>query len=86
MKLSKILICALLPLGGLMAQTDDYPFRNPDLPLEERIEDLLSRLTLEEKVQMMKHESPAIPRLGNSRKLSGWRLPSTQRLCKRWAK
>ena len=64
MKLNQILICALLPLGGLMAQTADYPFRNTRLPLEERIDDLLSRLTLEEKVQMMKHESPAVPRLG----------------------
>ena len=27
----------------------DLPFRNPDLGVEERVEDLLARLTLEEK-------------------------------------
>lgn len=48
--------------GWLQAQS--YPFRNPDLPLEERVQDLISRLTLEEKVQLMKHQSPAITRLG----------------------
>lgn len=45
-------------------QPHDYPFRNPDLPLEQRVNDLISRLTLEEKVQLMKHQSPAIDRLG----------------------
>lgn len=42
----------------------DYPFRDMRLPLEARVKDLISRLTLEEKVQLMKHASPAIPRLG----------------------
>lgn len=50
--------------GSLMAQTNPYPFRNPDLPLEQRVNDLISRLTLEEKAQLMKHTAPAIPRLG----------------------
>lgn len=40
------------------------PFQNPDLPLEKRIEDLLGRLTLEEKVGQMLHESRAVDRLG----------------------
>ena len=40
------------------------PFRNPDLPLEQRVKDLVSRLTLEEKVGQMVHTAPAIPRLG----------------------
>lgn len=61
-KLYLIFICLCSLNGWLQAQT--YPFRNPDLPLEERVQDLISRLTLEEKVQLMKHQSPAIPRLG----------------------
>lgn len=66
MKIKKMLTMGLLLCaGGLLAQeTDKYPFRNPDLPLEVRVNDLISRLTLDEKVQLMKHESPAIPRLG----------------------
>lgn len=48
----------------VQAQTETFPFRNLDLPLETRVKDLVSRLTLEEKVRLMKHESPAIPRLG----------------------
>lgn len=49
---------------SLYAQATTYPFRNPSLPIEVRVNDLISRLTLDEKVQLMKHDSPAIPRLG----------------------
>jgi len=41
-----------------------YPFLDPDLPAGRRIEDLLGRLTLEEKVGQMLHESWAVDRLG----------------------
>ncbi len=43
------------------AQTDIY--LDPDQPLETRVKDLVSKLTLEEKVLQMMHRSPAIPRL-----------------------
>jgi beta-glucosidase len=39
------------------------PFRDPDLPLPERLRDLIGRMTLPEKVSQMVYESPAIPRL-----------------------
>ena len=39
-------------------------YLDPDAPLERRVDDLVSRLTLEEKVSLMKHTAPAIPRLG----------------------
>ena len=39
-------------------------FRQTDQPLEKRIEDLISRLTLEEKISQMIYNSSAIPRLG----------------------
>lgn len=41
-----------------------YPFQNPDLPLKDRVADLLSRLTLEEKVGQMIDDAKAIERLG----------------------
>ncbi|MGO9340125.1 MAG: glycoside hydrolase family 3 C-terminal domain-containing protein [Terracidiphilus sp.] len=40
----------------------DYPFRNPKLSDEQRIADLLGRLTLDEKVNLMT-DHPQIPRL-----------------------
>lgn len=40
------------------------PFENPDLGLEERVDDLLSRLTLSEKCGQLRWEAPAIERLG----------------------
>lgn len=43
---------ALLMLTSAFAQ-EVLPFRNPELSREERIDDLLSRLTLQEKVGMM---------------------------------
>ena len=45
-----------------MAQT--YPFQNSSLSAEARADDLLGRLTLEEKTKLMMDSSPAIPRLG----------------------
>jgi beta-glucosidase len=47
------------------AQTKEkYVFQNTTLPFEERVNDLVSHLTLEEKVSQMLNSSPAIPRLG----------------------
>ncbi|MBN2069575.1 MAG: glycoside hydrolase family 3 C-terminal domain-containing protein [Opitutales bacterium] len=43
--------------------TTDYPFQNPSLSTEERMTDLLSRLTLPEKINQMLHTNDAIPRL-----------------------
>ena len=40
------------------------PFRDPALPLATRIEDLLSRLTADEKISLLHQYEPAIPRLG----------------------
>ncbi len=40
-----------------------YPFRDPTLPIDRRIDDLLSRLTLQEKVAQMNNSAPAISRL-----------------------
>ncbi len=41
-----------------------YPFLNTSLPAEERAWDIVSRLTLEEKVAQMQNNAPAIERLG----------------------
>ena len=38
--------------------------QNNALSTEQRVKDLISRMTLEEKVRQMQHTSPAIPRLG----------------------
>ncbi|MBY0164550.1 glycoside hydrolase family 3 protein [Paenibacillus lautus] len=41
-----------------------YPFQDPDLPLEERVHDLVTRLTLDEKIELMCQYQTEIPRLG----------------------
>lgn len=40
------------------------PYLDPSLPIAQRVNDLVSRMTLEEKVRQMQHTAPAIPRLG----------------------
>ncbi len=42
----------------------DFPFRNPSLQLNARIDDIVSRLELSEKISLLLHNSPAIERLG----------------------
>jgi beta-glucosidase len=41
-----------------------YPFHDPNLSIEQRVDDLVSRLTLDEKIGMLGQVQPAIPRLG----------------------
>lgn len=50
--------------SSICAQTRNEDFWNPDLPMEKRLDDLISKLTLEEKVAQMINSAPAIPRLG----------------------
>jgi beta-glucosidase len=56
-------ICLLTSLSAL-SQNSTYPFQNFNLSFEERVNDLVGRLTLEEKVAQMLNAAPAIPRLG----------------------
>ncbi|XP_061345919.1 probable beta-D-xylosidase 7 [Gastrolobium bilobum] len=41
-----------------------YPFCNPKLPITQRTRDLVSRLTLDEKLAQLVNSAPPIPRLG----------------------
>jgi len=45
------------------AQEVNWEFMNPNLPIDERAEILVSQMTLEEKVKQMINTAPAIPRL-----------------------
>jgi beta-glucosidase len=76
MRLSTLVVWNLFVLAGVFAfvlvglagsdsqQSCTLPFQNPNLPLEERVNDLVSRMTLEEKVSQMRYDAPAIERLG----------------------
>ena len=62
--MKKLLLTTLLTLGTSAVMAQMLPYQNPSLSAEERAEDLLGRLTLEEKAKLMMDVSPAIPRLG----------------------
>src|SRR5437762_1728262 len=63
--ISLLLIPALHSiLAGTGGKPKVAPYQDPSLPIEKRVEDLVSRMTLEEKVLQMQHTAPAIPRLG----------------------
>ena len=51
-------------LGSPPASVAALPFRDASLPLAMRVDDLVARMTLEEKVPQMMYAAPAIPRLG----------------------
>ncbi|MCA1948384.1 MAG: glycoside hydrolase family 3 C-terminal domain-containing protein [Armatimonadetes bacterium] len=48
---------------NLIAAPPDEPFRNPELPIERRLDDLLGRLTLDEKIRLFGRQ-PDLSRLG----------------------
>ena len=61
---------SLLALGASAAHAQQpaagqaLPYMNPALPVEQRVDDLIGRMTLEEKVGQMQNSAPAIARLG----------------------
>jgi beta-glucosidase len=59
-----VAIATFLTVSGLHGQDGQKPaYLNPDLPAQQRAEDLVRRMTVEEKVTQLVNQSRAIPRL-----------------------
>jgi beta-glucosidase len=54
----------IFPLLAVFSQSYDFPFQDPGQSMDQRIDDLLKRMTPEEKVSQLLYNSPAIARLG----------------------
>jgi beta-glucosidase len=64
MKINYWLTALLLIYFSSICAAQELPvFRDPSRPTEERVQDFIAALTLEEKVQQMMDATPAIPRL-----------------------
>ena len=65
---NKLLVLALVMLlfsfTPIKHKRYQFNFQDPSLPIDKRVNDLVSRLTLEEKVGQMLNSAPAIDRLG----------------------
>lgn len=64
MKNVRAIVCLICMSFTSLAFAQDYPFHNTKLSIDDRVSDLVSRLTLEEKVLQMLNDAPAIDRLG----------------------
>lgn len=63
--LAWLLFCLGMAAAGQAQEPPaDAPYQNPKLPLEQRVDDLIARMTLEEKISQLGHTAAAIPRLG----------------------
>ncbi|HXX63338.1 MAG TPA: glycoside hydrolase family 3 N-terminal domain-containing protein, partial [Bacteroidota bacterium] len=62
--LSALCSCAFIAIPALVPAQNVYPFQDPSSPVSERVSDLVSRMTLAEKVSQMQNHAPAIARLG----------------------
>src|SRR6476660_1102881 len=56
-------LCLLDSSRTVGGQTSSPRYKDPSRPFETRVDDLVSRMTLEEKVSQMMNAAPAIPRL-----------------------
>lgn len=53
-----------LSIQQSLAQQAKPLYQDPSIPIDERVSDLISRMTLEEKAYQLFNQAPAIPRLG----------------------
>src|SRR5450432_2636520 len=63
LRLAFLILLAML-LCSSRGTTQEPAYKNTSLPFQERAHDLVSRMTLEEKVSQLGHTADAIPRLG----------------------
>jgi beta-glucosidase len=56
-------LSVLLLFLPVMSASQEPPYKNPNLPVGQRVDDLVARMTLEEKISQMVYNSPAIERL-----------------------
>jgi len=62
---SPALLAALLLSSAFLIAEEPRPlYRDPAQPQEARIQDLVARMTLEEKASLMRNTTPGVPRLG----------------------
>lgn len=63
--IKKLFITSILTISLFTITPAQYkfPYQNPNLTIDERVDDLISRMTLEEKVSQMIYNAPAIDRL-----------------------
>ena len=61
---ARMIVLATAFSASLTTLGQTHPYQDPNLPSEQRAADLCSRLTLHEKVRLMRNGSPAIERLG----------------------
>jgi len=61
--LSAAILLLFVGHGQSQSSTPQGRYLNPALPLEQRVDDLISRMTLAEKVSQMQNDAPPIPRL-----------------------
>src|SRR3990167_8460714 len=64
MKSFLALLTTVLAFTATAQDYKSFPMWNTKLSIEQRVNDVVSRLTLEEKVAQMLNATPAIPRLG----------------------
>jgi beta-glucosidase len=66
-KAALLIFLFLAPAARSVAQTTEpsnaLPYMNPSLPMNERVDDLVGRMTLEEKASQLVNQARAIPRL-----------------------
>lgn len=63
-KLLFVSLSVLLLFSCKQSAEYEYPFRNPDLKVEDRVENVISLLTLDEKVGLLMSSSCSVDRLG----------------------
>jgi beta-glucosidase len=62
--IASLLFLEIFFLGAHAQSSRPLPYLDPSLPVAQRVDDLVGRLTLEEKAAQMVNTAPGIPRLG----------------------